>query len=137
MGWGKCVIWAGLALTASIALPGVASAEWSVTASVGETIEANDNPQVDQIRRRRQFGGVVGSTTNLSLQAVHEWPTVSWTIGTSLGFSKFWGPGAQDSLDGVNVGALTTSLRKDDSAYRLHCVILREVLPASADRSSR
>ena len=47
MGWGRCVIWAGLALTAAVALPGVASAEWSVTGSVGETVEANDNPQLD------------------------------------------------------------------------------------------
>lgn len=54
----------------------------------------------------------MGSTTNLSLQAGYDWPTLNWTIGTNLGFSKFWGPGAQDSLDGLNVGALTTSLQR-------------------------
>src|SRR6478672_1234006 len=104
---GKCVIWAVLALTVSVALPDVASAAWSATAGFGETIEANDNPQVDS-----GSGGAVGSTTSLSLQAGYDWPTASWTIGTGLGFSKFWGAGAQDSFDGENVGGLTTSFQK-------------------------
>src|SRR5262245_44514324 len=113
MSWVRCVIWAGLALAAALVLPGVASAEWSVSGSVGQTVEANDNPQLDSNSAgdANSSGGAVGSTTNLSLLAVHEWPTLTWAIGTDLGFSKFWGPGAQDSLDGVN-GGVTTSLDK-------------------------
>lgn len=44
----------------------------SVTGSVGETVEANDNPQLEP----NSSDGAVGSTTNLSLLAVHEWPTL-------------------------------------------------------------
>jgi hypothetical protein len=72
MRWGRCVIWAGLALAAASALPAVAGAGWSVTGSVGETVEANDNPQLEP----NSSDGAVGSTTNLSLLAVHEWPTL-------------------------------------------------------------
>ena len=60
MRWGRCVIWAGLALAAASALPAVAGAGWSVTGSVGETVEANDNPQLEP----NSSDGAVGSTTN-------------------------------------------------------------------------
>jgi hypothetical protein len=62
MRWGRCVIWAGLALAAASALPAVAGAGWSVTGSVGETVEANDNPQLEP----NSSDGAVGSTTNFS-----------------------------------------------------------------------
>ena len=81
----RFVIWT-LALSVGVFSPGVARADLSGTAGVGETIEANDNPQVDSSSR----GGAVGSTTNLSLQAGYDWPTLNWTIGTYLGFSKVW-----------------------------------------------
>ena len=133
MGWCRCVIWAGLALTASVALPGVASAEWSATAGFGETIEANDNPQVDS----RSQVALSDPQQTCRLQAGYDWPTVNWTIGTGLGFSKFWGPGAQDSFDGVNVGALTTSLQKTTPLTNYSCVILWEFTSLIDNRSFR
>src|SRR5262245_17829949 len=100
IGFGR----AELMLLACIGLPAAANADWSVTGRVGETIEANDNPQLED----DSPGGALGSITNLSLQAIREWPTLRWETGTDLGFSKFWGPGADDSLDGVRAGAFTS-----------------------------
>jgi hypothetical protein len=126
MVWGKR-LWAGLVLAAGIVLPGSASADWSATGSVGETVEANDNPQLES----KSPGGAVGSITNLSLQGGYEWPTMKWTVGTDLGFSKFWGPGAQDSLDGLRGGVLTTSLAKTTPLTNYNASFSGSVLPAS------
>ena len=64
-------------------------------------------------------------------QAVDEWPTMRWAIGTNLGFSKYWGPGAEDSLDGVNGGVVTTSLDKATLLTNYHASFSGSVLPAS------
>ena len=99
MGWFRCVSSAELVLIACVSVPVAAHAEWSVTGAVGETVEANDNQQLEA----DSPGGAVGSITNLSLQAIKDWPTLRWTTGTDLGFSKYWGPGANDSLDGFRL----------------------------------
>ena len=127
MGFVRCLSWAELVLIACVGLPVAASAEWSVTGNVGETIEANDNPQLES----DSPGGAVGSITNLSLQALREWPTLRWGIGTNLGFSKFWGPGANDSLDGLRGGVLTTFLDKTTPLTNYHASFYGSVLPAS------
>ena len=76
-------------------------------------------------------GGAVGSITTLSLQAINEWPTLRWGIGTSLGFSKYWGSGANDSLDGLHGGVLTTTLDKAAPLTDYHAAFSATVLPAS------
>ena len=114
-------------LIACVSVPVAAHADWSVTGGVGETIEANDNPQLEA----DSPGGAVGSITNLSLQAIKDWPTLRWTIGTDLGFSKYWGPGANDSLDGLHGGVLTTSLDKTTPLTDYHASFYGSVLPAS------
>ena len=91
-------------------LPIVAYAgDWTATGNLGETVEANDNPQ---LQAKNSPGGSVGSITNLSLQALDTGPTWHWLIGTDLGFQKFWGPGAQDSFDGVRGGVIHTAIDK-------------------------
>src|SRR4029079_8096071 len=132
MGWVRSVSTAELMLiacvsVACISVPVTAYAEWSVTGNFGETVEANDNQQLES----ESPGGAVGSITNLSLQAVDEWPTMRWAIGTNLGFSKYWGPGAEDSLDGVNGGVVTTSLDKATLLTNYHASFSGSVLPAS------
>jgi hypothetical protein len=114
-------------LIACVSVPVAANAEWAVTGSVGETVTANDNQQLEA----DSPGGAVGSITNLSLQAIHDWPTLRWAIGTGLGFSKFWGAGANDSLDGVHGGVLTTSLDKTTPLTDYHASFSANVLPAS------
>ena len=91
-----CVRLGPLVLITCVSVPLGAHADWSVTGAVSETVEANDNQQLEA----ESPGGAVGSITNLSLQAVKEWPTLTWITGTDLGFSKYWGSGANDSLDG-------------------------------------
>ena len=113
-------------LIACLGMPVPAQAEWSVTGSVGETIEANDNPQLES----SSPGGAVGSITNLSLQAIRDWPTLRWTTGTDLGFSQYWGSGANDSLDGFR-GGLTTALDKTTPLTDYHASFYGSVLPAS------
>jgi hypothetical protein len=127
MGWVKCTSWAQVVLLACVSVPVAANAEWDVTGSVGETVTANDNQQLEADSR----GGAVGSITNLSLQAINEWPTLRWAIGTDLGFSQFWGPGANDSLDGLHGGVLTTSLDKAAPLTDYHASFSASVLPAS------
>jgi hypothetical protein len=121
------VVLAALALAACALAPRTANAAWSATAGFGETIEANDNPQVES----NSSGGAVGSITDLSLQAGYDWPTANWTIGTNLGFTKYWGPGAQDSFDGVNVGALTTSFNKSTPLTSYNASFSGSFLPSA------
>jgi hypothetical protein len=101
--------------------------DWTGTARVGETVEANDNPQLVPTSP----GGTVGSITNLSLQAVDEMPTLHWEIGTDLGFSHFWGPGATSSLDGVKGGVVHTALEKSTELTDYTASFSGSVLPAS------
>ena len=126
MRWRRCVKSAELVLIACLGVPVSAQAGWSVTGSVGETIEANDNPQLES----SSPGGTVGSITNLSLDAVKEWETLRWGIGTDLGFSQYWGSGANDSLDGFR-GGLTTTLDKTAPLTDYHASFFGSVLPAS------
>ena len=107
-------------------LPGAGKADWDVSGRVGETIEANDNPQLLE----DSPGGSVGSLTGLSLQAINTMPTSSWELGTNLAFSKFWGPGALDSLDGVR-GGVRTAYDKATPLTEYHAGFSAQVLPAS------
>ena len=120
---------AGLALAAFIALPIAAYAgDWTATGNLGETVEANDNPQ---LQAKNSPGGSVGSITNLSLQALDTGPTWHWLIGTDLGFQKFWGPGAQDSFDGVRGGVIHTAIDKSTPLTDYTASFSGSVLPAS------
>ena len=59
-------------LVACVGLPIAASAgDWTVTSGIGETVDANSNPQLEP----KSPGGSVGSITSLSLQAIDEMPT--------------------------------------------------------------
>jgi hypothetical protein len=123
------IVEAGLALTAFVGLPIAASAgDWTATANFGETVEANDNPQ---LQSKNSPGGSVGSITNLSLQALDTGPTWHWLIGTDLGFQKFWGPGAQDSFDGVRGGVIHTAVDKATPLTDYYASFAGSVLPAS------
>ena len=96
--------WAAVFLAVCMGLTMPASAgDWAVTTHIGETVEANDNPQLVP----KSPGGDVGSITNLNLQAIDELPTLRWETDVDLGFQKYWGPGALGSYDGVRGGART------------------------------
>jgi hypothetical protein len=101
--------------------------DWTATMHIGETVEANDNPQL----LPKSPGGTVGSITNLSVQAVDTTPTLHWEIGTDLGFSQFWGPGATSSLDGVKGGVVHTALEKSTPLTDYTASFSTNVLPAS------
>src|SRR6476619_1024498 len=107
MRWiGRVTQGAALLFAACMGLPMAASAgDWTVTSAIGETIEANSNPQLEP----KSPGGAVGSITGLSLQAIDEMPTLRWETDANLGFTGFWGPGAVGSLDGAN-GVARTAL---------------------------
>jgi hypothetical protein len=84
---------------ATLGLPMPARAgDWAATALVGETVNANTNPQLEST----SAGGNVGSTTNLSIQAIDQLPSMSWSTGVDLGISGYWGPGTLDSFNGVH-----------------------------------
>ena len=74
-----------------------AAGDWLVTSRIGETVELNDNPQ----QLPDSPGGAVGSITNFSLNAINELPTLRFDFGTDLAWREYTGPGAQDSLDGL------------------------------------
>jgi hypothetical protein len=116
----------GLAACASTSLRAYAG-DWAATMRVGETVEANDNPQL----RSNSPGGDIGSITDLSLQAIDTGPTWHWLIGTDLGFQEFWGPGAVDSLDGVKGGVIHTAFDKTTPLTDYFATFTGTVLPAS------
>ena len=123
------IVEAGVALAAFMGLPIAAYAgDWTATANLGETVEANDNPQ---LQAKNSPGGSVGSITNLSLQAIDTGPTWHWLIGTDLGFQKFWGPGAQDSFDGVRGGVINTAIDKSTPLTDYTASFTGSILPAS------
>jgi hypothetical protein len=92
---------------ASIGLPTPARAgDWGATAQVGETVNANTNPQLEST----SDGGNVGSTTTLSLQAIDQLPRMIWSTNANLALSGYWGPGTLDSFNGLHGGANTAVL---------------------------
>jgi hypothetical protein len=101
--------------------------DWAATMRVGETVEANDNPQLQS----NSPGGAVGSITNLSLEAIDTGPTWHWLLGTDLGFQKFWGPGAETSLDGVKGGVVHTAIDKSTLLTDYYATFAGTILPAS------
>ena len=119
---------AKLTFAACMVLPVAANAgDWAGTMHVGETVEANDNPQLQS----NSPGGAVGSITNLNVQAIDTGPTWHWLIGTDLGFQKFWGPGAENSLDGVKGGVVHTAIDKSTPLTDYYATFNGSVLPAS------
>ena len=128
MKWiGRVTQGAALLFAACMGLPMHASAgDWAVTARIGETVEVNSNPQLEPTSP----GGAVGSITNLSLQAIDQMPTLRWETDANLGFSGFWGPGALDSLDGVN-GVARTAFDKATELTDYHASFFGSGLPAS------
>jgi hypothetical protein len=100
--------------------------DWAVTTHIGETVEANDNPQLVP----KSPGGDVGSITNLTLQAIDELPTLRWETDVDLGFQKYWGPGALGSYDGVR-GDVRTAIDKATELTNYHAAFLFQDQPAS------
>jgi hypothetical protein len=96
-------MWAGakwpvlLAAACICACAPAKAGDWLVNTHIGETFEANDNIQ----QLPKSPGGAVGSLTNFSLDAIDETPTMHLGFGTDLAWRAFTGPGAQDSLDGL------------------------------------
>jgi hypothetical protein len=109
----------GLAVPAS-------AGDWTATARVGETVEANSNPQLAP----NSPGGTVGSISNLSLQAIDQMPTLRWETDADLGFNAFWGPGALGSFDHVS-GVVRTALDKATELTDYHASFSASGLPAS------
>ena len=58
-------------------------------------------------------------------------PTWHWLIGTDLGFQKFWGPGAENSFDGVRGGVINTAIDKSTPLTDYTASFNGSVLPAS------
>jgi hypothetical protein len=85
-----------LAVCAWLCAP-VKAGDWVVTSHIGETIELNDNPQ----QLPDSPGGAVGSLTSFSFDAVNELPTLRFDFGTDLAWREYTGPGAENSLDGL------------------------------------
>ena len=129
MGW----IWAEakwsplVLLAACVALcTPVKAGDWVVTSHIGETVEANDNPQ----QLPHSPGGDVGSLTDFSFKAINETPTLNLEFDSDLAFRAYGGPGAQSSLDGLqgNVGA---SVEKNTKLTDYHLDARWQRLPAS------
>ena len=119
---------AAAAFAACVGLSVPASAgDWTATARVGETVEANANPQL----LPKSPGGTVGSITNLSLQAVDEMPTLHWEIGTDLGFSHFGALVLQAVWMGSRAAWCIQHSRSLPSLPTTHASFSGSVLPAS------
>jgi hypothetical protein len=131
MRWiGRVTHGAALMLVAGVCLPIAASAGyWTVTGSIGETVDASSNPQLET----NSSGGSVGSTTGFSLQAIDEMPTLRWETDASVGFSGFWGSGAVGGLDGVN-GVATTTVSGATELNTYHASFSASGLPASVSQ---
>jgi len=63
--------------------------DWSLSSTLSETVELNNN----QFMNTAPTGGTVGSYTTLSANAVGSTSTSRLTLDGDIGYRKYWGPG--------------------------------------------
>jgi hypothetical protein len=72
--------------------PGPALAwDWSLSSTVSETVELNDN----QFMRTMLAGGTLASYTTVTANALARTSTSRFTLDADVGYQKFWGPGTE------------------------------------------
>ena len=65
--------------------------DWSLSSTLSETVELNNN----QFMNTAPTGGTVGSYTNLSANAIGLTSTSRLTLDGDIGYRKYWGPGTE------------------------------------------
>lgn len=68
---------------------GAQAVDWSLNASISETLELNSN----QFLRSMLAGGTLGSYTTVTANAVARTPTSRFTLDADGTYQKYWGPG--------------------------------------------
>jgi hypothetical protein len=81
-----------VSLCLSVISSGAQALDWSLSSTLTETVEANDNPFL-----RAVAAGTLSSYSTIIANAVARMPTSKFAFDGSVGYQKYWGPGA----DGV------------------------------------
>jgi hypothetical protein len=79
-------------LCLSVISSGAYALDWSLSSTLTETVEANDNPFL-----RAVAGGTLSSYSTIIANATARMPDAKFAFDGSINYQKYWGPGA----DGV------------------------------------
>jgi hypothetical protein len=72
--------------------------DWSLSSTLTETVEANDNPFL-----RAVAGGTLSSYSTIIANATARMPDAKFTFDGSINYQKYWGPGV-DGVPSENFG---------------------------------
>ena len=77
-------------LCLSVISSGANALDWSLSSTLTETVEANDNPFL-----RAVAGGALSSYSNIIANAVARTPDSKFAFDGSVNYQKYWGPGVE------------------------------------------
>jgi hypothetical protein len=79
-----------LSLCLSVISSGAQALDWSLSSTLTETVEANDNPFL-----RAVAGGTLSSYSTIIANATARMPDAKFAFDGSVYYQKYWGPGVQ------------------------------------------
>jgi hypothetical protein len=99
------------ALISGVLTAGALASDLTITSSISDTVELNDNPA---LRSGGPSSGILGSYSSSSLNALYKTPTTTFQVGGDLQYRKSFGPGAEgSSLSETTSDGLTMRFQKD------------------------
>lgn len=87
-----------VSLCLSVISSGAQALDWSLSSTLTETVEANDNPFL-----RAVAGGTLSSYSTIIANATARMPDAKFAFDGSVYYQKYWGPGA-DGVPSENLG---------------------------------
>jgi hypothetical protein len=79
-----------VSLCLSVISSGAQALDWSLSSTLTETVEANDNPFL-----RAVAGGTLSSYSTIIANAVARMPAAKFAFDGSVSYQKYWGPGVE------------------------------------------
>jgi hypothetical protein len=81
-----------VSLCLSVISSGAQALDWSLSSTLTETVEANDNPFL-----RAVAGGTLSSYSTIIANATARMPDAKFAFDGSINYQKYWGPGIEGS----------------------------------------
>ena len=96
---------------------GAYAVDWSLSSTLSESVEANDNPFLRAIA-----AGTFSSYSTITANATARMPTSKFTFDGSVGYQKYWGPGidgapSENLQGGANLHYETYGKNNGDRQY--------------------
>jgi hypothetical protein len=106
-----------LAVSACLSVSPACAANWSLSSTLSETVELNDNPFL-----RAVAAGALSSYSNILANATARTPRSLFTFNGNVGYQKYWGPGvegvqSENLTGGVNLHYETIGKNNADRQY--------------------